>query len=81
MKFLFKIAIIILTARVLAGTPRGGNREVDAIGDFSLRDVAHTISATFDKVESAVAGWWSQPAPQTPKVATNRRAAVRHPGE
>ena len=62
MRFILKVTIIILTARVLAGSPRGGSREVDAIGDLTVRDMARGISSAFDKVETAVVNWWQKPA-------------------
>ena len=45
MRFLCKIALLILAARVLAGTPEGSNQDLDAVGNFSLRDLAGGISA------------------------------------
>ena len=79
MKFLFKIALLILTARVLAGTPRGGNKEVDAIGDFSLRDIASGINSAVAKAEDAVRGLWSDPAPAPPKGVARHSAGARRP--
>ena len=76
MKFLFKLAIIIAAARMLAGAPRGGNGGLNAVADFSLRDVAHTISTTFDKVETAVTNGWSKPNSQN--VASSKHAGSKH---
>lgn len=76
MKFLLTLAIIIAAAHVLAGTPRGGKGGLNTVADFSLRDAAHTISTTFDKVETAVSHWWSKPVSKN--VASNKHTAARH---
>lgn len=76
MKFLFKIALLILTARVLAGTPRGSNKDIDAIGDFSLRDIASGVNSAVVKAEGAVRGFWSE---QSPKVAARHGTSARRP--
>lgn len=79
MNLLAKIALLILTAKVLAGTPRGTNKDIDAIGDFSLRDIAHGISVAATKVEEAVVGLWTEPV--RPKVAFRRPAGVHRPAD
>ena len=81
MKFLFKIALLILTARVLAGTPRGSNRELDAIGDCSLRDIASGITSAVAKAGDAMRGFWSETAPAPPKAAAGHSADARHPAD
>src|SRR6476659_6908874 len=60
-KFLFKIALVILAARVLAGTPRGSNHDIDAVGDFSLREIACGITSAVAKAEDAVCEFWRKP--------------------
>ncbi len=77
MKFLIKIAIVILIARVLASTPRGTSRHLDTIADLKLRDVAVEISTSVASIGSTVSGWWSNSA--TPRVVGHRGTNVRHP--
>lgn len=77
MKFLFKITLLILTARVLAGTPRGSNKELDTIGDFSLRDIASGITSAVLKAGDAMRGLLSEPAPAPPKAVAGHSAGVR----
>ena len=77
MKFVFKIAMLILTARVLAGTPRGSNKDLDAVGDFSLRDIASGITCAVAKTGDAVHGLWSEAAPAPPKVVARHSAGAR----
>ena len=79
MKFLFKIAILVVTARVLAGSPRGSNRDIDAVGDVTLRDVAREISTLFTKAEIVVSDAWSKPAP--PKALAHRGTNARRPAD
>ena len=79
MKFLFKIALLILTARVLAGTPRGSNKDIDAIGDFSLREIAIGVTSAVAKAEDAVRGLWSEPASAPPKLVARHNAGARSP--
>ncbi len=75
MKFLIKIAVVILTARVLASTPRGTNRHLDTVADLRLRDVATEISTSVTSFSSTVSGWWSSSA--TPKVVAHRGTNAR----
>lgn len=78
-KFLFKIALLILTARVLAGTPRGSSKEIDAIGDFSLRDIARGVTSAVAKAEGAVLGFWQDSTPAAPKAAARHSTGARRP--
>lgn len=78
MKFLFKITLLILTARVLAGTPRGSNKDIDTIGDFSLRDIASGITSAVAKAGDAMHGLWSEHAPARPKAVAGHSAGARH---
>jgi hypothetical protein len=78
-KFLFKIALLILTARVLAGTPRGSNKEIDAIGDFSLRDIASGVNSAVVKAEGVVRGFWSEQSSAAPKAAARHSTGARRP--
>jgi hypothetical protein len=80
MKFLCKIALLILTARVLAGTPRGSNKDLDTLGDFSLRDIAGGITSAVAKAGNAVRGLW-EPAPAPPKAVALHSAGARHPAD
>lgn len=77
MKFLLKITLLILTARVLAGTPRGSNKELDTIGDCSLRDIAGGITSAVAKAGDAMRGLWSVTAPAPPKAAARHSADAR----
>lgn len=77
MRFLFKIAILILIARVLVGTPRGASHHVDTIGDLRLRDVAAEISSSATSIGNSVSDWWSKSA--TPKAVAHRGTNARHP--
>lgn len=79
MKFLFKIALLILTARVLAGTPRGSIKEIDAIGDFSMRDIACGVTSAVAKAEGAVRGFWSEPSLAAPKADARHSTGARRP--
>lgn len=79
MKFLIKIAIVILIARVLASTPRGTSRHLDTICDLRLRDVASEISASASSFGNSVKVWWTNSAP--PKVALNRGTNARRPAD
>lgn len=81
MKFLLKITILILAARVLAGTPRGSNKEVDAVGDFSVREIAVGISSAVEKAEVAVRGLWTEPSAAPPKVVARHNASAPRPGD
>ncbi len=77
MKFLIKIALVILTAKVLASTPRGTSHHLDTIADLKLRDVAVEISSSATSIGNTVSDWWSNSA--TPKVAAHRGTSARHP--
>jgi hypothetical protein len=79
MKFLLKIAVLVVTARVLAGTPRGSSREIDAVGDVTLRDVAREISSLVTKAETVVTDAWSKPV--QPKAVSRRGTNVRRPAD
>lgn len=79
MKFLIKIALVILTARVLASTPRGTSHHLDTIGDLKLRDVAAEISTSVSSIGSTVSAWWSHSA--TPRVVAHRGTSARHQGD
>ncbi len=77
MKFIIKIALVILAAKVLASTPRGTSHHLDIVGDLKLRDVATELSTSVTNISGTVSDWWSISA--TPKVAVHRRTNARHP--
>lgn len=81
MKFLLKITLLILTAKVLAGTPRGSSKELDTIGDCSLRDIASGITSAVAKAGDAMRGFWSEAAPAPPKVVARHNASARRPAD
>ena len=81
MKFLFKIGILILAARVLSGTPRGSNKEVDAVGDFSVREIAIGVTSAVEKAEGAVRGLWVEQSPAPPKAVARHSTGARRPAD
>ena len=81
MKLLFKIVILILTARVLAGTPRGGNKDLDAIGDLNLRGVASGITSAVAKAEGAVRALWWEKTPAPPKAVARQNSGEHRPAD
>ena len=78
MKTLLKLALIVLAARVLAGTPRGSNQEIDAINDCTVRDIAGGIMCAVNRAEEGLRGLWSEPEAPPPKGGRHRVAAVSH---
>lgn len=79
MKFLLKIALLILAARLLAGTPRGSNADLDAIGDFSVRQIAEGITAAVSKVQRSVSAFWAGQPPVPPRGASLSAAGEPRP--
>ncbi len=81
MRFLCKIALLILAARVLAGTPEGSNKDLDAVGNFSLRDLAGGITFAVAKAGDAVRGLWSEPEAAPPKAVVHHSPGARLPAD
>ena len=77
MKLLFKLGLIVLTIRVLAGSPRGGTGAVDSIANTTLRDAAQGISTFCAKVETTVVDAWKGSPP--PKAVAHRGTNARRP--
>lgn len=77
MKLLAILLLVILAARFVASTPRGSHRELDAIGDCSVRDVAQGINSAVTKTGDFICGLWPESAP--PKDADRHRADARRP--
>ena len=79
MKFLFKLAIIAIAAKLFISLPRGSSKELDKVGDLTVRDMAEHVAAAFSKVEKTVSGAFADEATEA-KGHAGRASVARHQG-
>ena len=54
MKLLFKLALVALLAKGFLSIPKGSFKELDQMGDLTVRDVASHVVKAYDKAEKTV---------------------------
>ncbi len=51
MKLLIKLALVAFTAKAFVATPKGSNKELDRVGDMTVRQVAHEVDSAFTELQ------------------------------
>ncbi len=54
MKFLFKLAVLVIAAKLLLQTPQGKNKQVDLIGGTTVREIATKVDSAVTKLTKTV---------------------------
>jgi hypothetical protein len=54
MKLLFRIALIALAAKLFMALPQGSSKELDKVGNLTVRDMAAGVSSVCNKIERKV---------------------------
>ena len=54
MKLLIKLVIIGFAAKAFVATPKGASKQIDRVGDMTVRQVAHEVDAACNAVQKKV---------------------------
>ena len=54
MKLIIKIAILAIAAKMFVATPRGSSKELDRVGDMTVRQVAHDVVHKLAQIEAKI---------------------------
>ena len=54
MKFLLKVAVLAAAAKFVLHTPHGANRQLDAVSNLTVRQIAQHVDTVFCKLEATI---------------------------
>ena len=62
MKLLFKLALLAMAAKMFVALPHGTSKELDKVGDLTVRQVASGLAGACQKVEKTLSAAFADAA-------------------